>query len=119
MFREMFCGYVKGARCPCFINGNVDAPDPGFVHPDVGDKITSGVHDRDVHRLTDGLSFLLRGGDDFSGVCECYHKNSFNERYQRKQQCATALASFELTPGPHTAVVPRFSVRAESNEITF
>jgi hypothetical protein len=49
-----------------FIDGDIDAADPGALHALESDEIRTGVDDGNVHGLADLASFLLAGVNDFS-----------------------------------------------------
>jgi hypothetical protein len=59
---------VERLRRPRLVDRDVHAADPGAVLSDVGDEVSTGVDDGDVHRLTDLGGLLLSGGDDATSI---------------------------------------------------
>lgn len=72
MRRQVFGRDVEGPGRESFVDGNIDAANPGSVHSNVGHQVAAPVDYGDVHRLTDLLSLLLRGGDDSASCFEIH-----------------------------------------------
>src|SRR5262245_51341637 len=66
VLRKILCRDIEGPCSPGFIDRDVDAADPGVIHPDVGHEVATAVHDGDVHGLADFDRLLLGGGNNFS-----------------------------------------------------
>jgi hypothetical protein len=61
---EVFCLNIKSSRRPRFVDRNVYTADPSSVHTNVCNQVPAFIHNRYVHRLSDGLCFFFSG---------CYH----------------------------------------------
>jgi hypothetical protein len=49
-----------GACRECLFDRDIDAADPCLIHAHMGDEIAAAIRDRDIHGLTQFLSFPLR-----------------------------------------------------------
>jgi hypothetical protein len=67
---QVLGGKVESACGEGLVNGDVDAAQPGSIHPHVGDEVSAGIDDGDVHGLADLRRARFGGGNDGAGVCE-------------------------------------------------
>jgi hypothetical protein len=70
VFREVLGGQVEGPGGESLVDGDVDAAQPGTVHPHVGHEVSAGVDDGDIHGLANFGGALLGGGNDGAGIRE-------------------------------------------------
>src|SRR5581483_43765 len=66
--RQILGGNVEGARSVRLFLGDIDASDPRPVHADMRHDIPALIRHRDIHRLPDFGSFLLRGSNNSTSV---------------------------------------------------
>src|SRR4051794_1504991 len=71
--REILRGDVERSGGKRLVDRNVDAAEPGAVHPNVRDEIAAAISHSDVHGLADLRSLLFRGGDHSTGIFESNH----------------------------------------------
>jgi hypothetical protein len=76
IFGELRGFYIEGARRERLVDRNIEAADPGAVHPDMAHQIPAGIDDGDVHRLTDFVRFGFCGGDHAPRITESNHDMS-------------------------------------------
>lgn len=55
----------SSARSKRFVDRDIDAADPGIVHADMGDEVTTSIDDSQVHRLSD-ITGLVFSSSDYS-----------------------------------------------------
>ncbi len=68
---RIFVGRLSGAcRCERFVDGDVDAGDPGTVHPDERQKVPTVVDDGDIQVDSDFARLCLGTLDDSPGIVE-------------------------------------------------
>src|SRR5262245_27206129 len=70
--RQIFRRDIESARGPCFLDRNIDAADPGSVHPNVSHQISTGIGHRDIHRLADLSGLLFRCGDNSTRIIKSH-----------------------------------------------
>jgi hypothetical protein len=71
---QIFGGDIERPRCPGFLDRYIDTSKPGIIHPHVGDEISAGVGDGDVHRLADLICLLFRSRNYSSRIFKFQHE---------------------------------------------